>query len=103
MNEKNYLVQYVRGSHGRKVGVVVATIKDGLFWFGWSLCNEKDEFNRKIAYDIAYGRANKYSNPVEKYDSGQFSNLPNSVKKTVKKIYSRCVAYFKQPVNTGKE
>ena len=50
------LIQYVRTSKGKRVGVVVALSSKHI---GYSLCNPKETFHRKLGRKIAEGRANK--------------------------------------------
>ncbi len=62
------LVKYVRDD-GRFIGCVVAIKHDGKIALGFSQCNPKDKFNKRIARDIAIGRAKNsgLTVPSEKY------------------------------------
>jgi hypothetical protein len=54
------IIQYIRNQDGRKIGALVATSEDGkTIKIGWSLCNDKDTFNKEFAKKIAFGRAEK--------------------------------------------
>jgi len=51
------LVQYIRDEKNQPFGVVVALVVDGEVRLGVSVCNKKDKFNKKLALEIAVGRA----------------------------------------------
>lgn len=59
--KEKMLIQYIRNSMKRPIGVVVALSKDKI---GFSLCNPKDNWNKKIGLQIAKARAKKYGNPI---------------------------------------
>ena len=75
------LVKYVRDSKRRPVGVVVAT---GKYKVGWSLCDKKDKWDKKVGVALAAGRASlpKTEDPAQ------------TVIKAVKNMKSRAVAYY---------
>lgn len=62
-------------------GCVVAT---GNGQVGWSLCSKEDKFDKKMAVNIAVGRA-----------GGSESQVPKSLQKEVDEMLKRSKAYFK--------
>lgn len=76
------LVKYVRDSKKRPVGVVVAT---GKYKVGWSLCDKKDIWNKKIGIALATGRASLRKTEVP----------AQSVSKTVTDMKARAISYYK--------
>jgi hypothetical protein len=91
---KYTVIQYVRHKGGKKknapYGVVVGMKMDGGFNVGYSLCNKKDRFNKKIALKIAVGRVYQGSTVV----AGQ-SKLPHEVRKMMPAFVARCLKYYK--------
>lgn len=51
------LVQYIRNEQNQPIGVVVALVVENEVRLGVSVCNKKDKFNKKLAVEIAVGRA----------------------------------------------
>lgn len=86
---KHTVIQYVRDKKRVPYGVLVA-VKSGLgFTCGYSLCNKKDRFSKRLALKIALGRANE--------DSIQTlsSNGPHEIRKVFPEFFNRCVKYYK--------
>lgn len=86
---KNMLIQYYRDRRGNPCGCVVA-IKapvgtDGKFRLGWSLCCKRDVFKKKLAVDIAVGRAFR----------DDFGEIPSSLYDTWNIMYNRASMYFR--------
>ncbi len=56
---RNPIIRYVRTWNGKPVGCVVAIEEDNDMGFavGWSQCNPKDQFIKKVARDTAIFRA----------------------------------------------
>lgn len=75
------IVQYVRKKE-RPVGVVVATSKHEI---GWSLCNERDKWDRKRALEVAEIRA----------VNGTNKQVPHSVMSTYNAVKTRADKYYK--------
>lgn len=81
------VIQYVRGRKNIPHGVVVAVkVSDG-FRLGYSLCNKKDRFNKRMALKIALGRA----------ETNQMvgSETPHPVRKMMPAFLDRCKRYYK--------
>lgn len=76
------------------VGVLVADLvpnEDGQtsdVRIGWSLCNRKDVFDRRMGLGLAARRMSK----------NRHENIPDSMKDELAKFKERCARYFKQPV-----
>lgn len=87
---KHTVIQYVRNKKRIPYGVLVA-IKDVEgqgFTCGYSLCNKKDRFNKKMALKIAIGRA-IITNIIGANDS------PHDVRKMMPAFFDRCKKYYK--------
>ena len=76
------LVKYVRDSKRRPVGVVVAT---GKYKVGWTLCDKKDKWDKKVGVALATGRASLPKNEVP----------AQTVTKAVTAMKARAVAHYK--------
>ena len=82
VTSENGLVQFdsngkpkMRREKGAPRGVLIATKKNGRFYFGWSLAHTKDDcFNKQHGIDIAKARAIPIISVVE-------NDLPHDVKK----------------------
>jgi len=109
------IYEFLKDRHGHRKGVVCA-IGNGKV--GWSLCNEKgygteegDKFNKKLALEMAEGRAKEYGN-IEKYTlcccaeddddyafvnkvTDRYTSIPNSIEKLFKKMIERSSRYYK--------
>ena len=75
------LVKYVRDNKRRPIGVVVAT---GKYKVGWSLCDKKDKWNKKVGVALAAGRAS-----LPKITPAQ------TVSKAVEAMKARAVEFYK--------
>jgi len=83
MYKDEYLTEYVRDSHGRKVGAVVA-VGHGLI--GWSKCHKNDSFDKDLARRIALGRAM----------NGSRTPIPSDVVPYFEKMSDRAARYYSQ-------
>lgn len=86
---KHSVVQYVRNNKRIPYGVVVGVKTPEGFALGYSLCNKKDRFNKKMALKIALGRAT-YSSckpPV--------GVEPHDIRKMMPAFFERCKKYYK--------
>lgn len=70
------------------IGVIVAISKDEV---GWSLCNSKDTFEKKLGKAIAENRAIDYGKNKEKV----LKDAPISIQKDILAMYDRAKRYFK--------
>lgn len=92
------LIEYIRDKKNQKKGIVVA----GLWFFGqtvknperqvkigWSLCNEKDRFDKERAMTIAVGRA------INGKSAEDCDHLPHTARNPVERMRERALRYFK--------
>jgi hypothetical protein len=103
------IVQYARDPRGNPIGAFYAIERNGTVFIGWSLCHKNDQPNKRVAVNIAAGRAELASStgkldpvPVGKvglytvYDTEGNEYL---VKKTFYDLYlefkGRCKNYYK--------
>lgn len=88
MIPKYTVIQYVRSRKNIPHGVLVAVKCEDGFRLGYSLCNRKDRFNKRMALKIAIGRA--------EIGAGYASaDLPHPVAKMIPDFTSRCKKYYK--------
>ena len=80
------LVQYVRDKERRPVGVVVALNKNQI---GWSKCNNKDHFDKKLGIIKATGRAMS-TNPIKHIST------PQCMREHVSRMADRAERYYKE-------
>lgn len=86
---RDVVIRYVvHPNTGKGLGCVVAVKTDDGIKIGWSQCNPRDVFNRKVARSIAIQRA---INPPVKTENGEPVLKPASVKF---RMYSRQVSPF---------
>ena len=85
---KYTVIQYVRNKKRVPRGVLVAVKHEDGFICGYSLCNKKDRFNKKMALNIAIGRAN-----MSDAESG--AEAPHEVRKMLPSFFDRCKRYYK--------
>jgi hypothetical protein len=86
---KHTVIQYVRNNKNIPQGVLVAIKSEDGFRIGYSLCNKKDRFNKRMALKIAIGRAEFSSDPAV------VSVMPHPVKKMASAFWARCRKYYK--------
>jgi hypothetical protein len=84
------LLSYYRTSDGRPIGCVAAVDKDKI---GWSLCSEKDTFNKELARKIAIGRALKPEKAA--YTLASMYKCPSGFMKMYADMYDRALKYYK--------
>jgi len=87
---KHTVIQYVRNKKNVPHGVIVAIKSDDGFSIGYSLCNKKDRFNKRMALKIAIGRAELSSDPAILAMA-----MPHPVKKMASAFWARCKKYYK--------
>lgn len=80
------VIQYVRDKKRVPRGVIVA-VKSSEFGFvcGYSLCNKKDRFNKRMALKIAIGRAETHLT----------TEAPHEIRKMLPTFLDRCKKYYK--------
>jgi len=108
MIPKHTVIQYVRKKRV-PYGVVVAVKTDKGFSLGYSLCNKKDKFAKKLALKIALGRAIEGNGCEPKmknnsfwceesktqYDNWETVFPPHDVRKMIPAFINRCKKYYK--------
>lgn len=82
------VIQYVRDKKRVPRGVIVALKIGHGFIYGYSFCNKKDRFNKKMALKIAIGRANTMSAMAT-------AEVPHEVRKVIPSFVERCKRYYK--------
>lgn len=87
---KHTVIQYVRDKKRIPRGVIVAVKHFNGFICGYSLCNKKDRFSKKMALKIAIGRANIISSSVV-----EDTNIPHEVRRVIPSFVERCKKYYK--------
>jgi hypothetical protein len=87
MIPKHSVIQYVRTKKRVPHGVIIALKIGSGFICGYSLCNKKDRFNKKMALKIAIGRADTRSVIIEE--------APHEVRKMLPSFVERCKKYYK--------
>jgi hypothetical protein len=86
MNLPKYtIVQYVRDKNRIPRGVLVAVKSPEGYNIGYSLCSKYDRFEKRMALNIAIGRANFVDN----------SNMPYAISKSLPQFIDRCKRYYK--------
>lgn len=94
---KHTVIQYVRNKKGVPRGVLVA-VKNGNFVghqgfkIGYSLCNKKDRFSKKMALDIAIGRARRAISSNRVVVGA--SSFPCEISKMYNTFFDRCLKYY---------
>ena len=86
---KHTVIQYVRSRKNIPHGVLVAIKSEDGFRIGYSLCNKKDRFNKRMALKIAIGRAEFSSEPAV------IMSMPHPVRKMAPAFWARCKKYYK--------
>ena len=92
------LVNYVRNYNGDPVGCVVAIADaEHIYAVGWSQCNPKDRFSKKLARDIAIARA-KYGCAPDKENPAMViycdSDKYDLINDAIYCMYIRAERYF---------
>ena len=91
--DSHILLKYVRDRFNRRTGVIVALCVNGEIRLGWSKCNRRDEFNKKMGIKIALGRA-----LCAGRNTREQPKIPPSYTDELKVMYTRGLRYFKQAV-----
>ena len=79
---------------GRPIGVVVAI---GSSIIGWSLCDKKDKFNKKVGLELALIRANLAAAIDSEYlESFYLNSVPFTLSDLVYKMNERSLKYFQE-------
>lgn len=88
--------QYIRNQKTNEpFGVVVLVKDENKFLFGYSLCNPKDKFSKKMGTAIALARA---THPEVSFDSMFLPDVPERqklVEENYKTLEQRAIKYFK--------
>lgn len=97
---KQTVIQYIRSNKKIPYGVVVAIKSDNGFRIGYSLCNKKDRFNKRMALKISLGRAEMSDDSDFVFATcsgfmGESTRIPHSVRKMLPKFHDRCKKYYK--------
>lgn len=87
---KHTVIQYVRNKKRVPYGVIVAVKSDGGYSLGYSLCNKRDRFAKKMALKIALGRACFNGDEV----GGE--STPHDIRRVVSGFVARCNKYYKK-------
>lgn len=89
------LIKYVRNGNGEKFGTIIATSPVNI---GWSICHNKDTFDKKMGKFIAYNRADfEYPENILNHTS-KFKHIPPKLKQIVREcnnMHKRALKYFK--------
>lgn len=86
------VIQYVRNKKRIPYGVIVAVKdEDQGYRIGFSLCNKKDHFNKKMALKIAIGRAFLKGSAY----SSCYDSAPRDVSRMFYIFNNRCKKYYK--------
>jgi hypothetical protein len=87
MNIPQYtIIKYIRDKNKIPQGVLVAVKSADGYNIGYSLCNKHDRFEKRMALEIAIGRA------ITGNDSEQ---LPYVISKNLPDFIIRCAKYYK--------
>lgn len=94
------VIQYVRTRKNIPHGVLVAVKCEDGFRLGYSLCNKKDRFNKRMALKIALGRAEMSSDSDFAFATcggfmGESTKVPHPVRKMIPAFTTRCNKYYK--------
>lgn len=92
----NELIQYVRGENGRLVGVMYAEPNGSVINIGWSKCNDKDKFDKKLGLTIAIQRSRaKYKLERDINGTQRYVNyVPLAMIKPLYSFYKRAERYY---------
>jgi hypothetical protein len=95
MNRKHTVIQYIRNKKGKPLGILVATKDDNGFSIGYSLCNNKDRFEKETGLKIAFGRADTWT--LIPYD------MPRAISRSLPDFIKRCKRYYRTSRSPGME
>jgi hypothetical protein len=84
------LIQYIRDKNNAPLGVVVAQKRDNVIYYGYSLRNKKDKWNREVGIKIAIARAN-----ADSYVLPSSVKLTTLVLNALSDLNKRAIRYFK--------
>ena len=88
---KHTVIQYVRNKKRIPCGVIVAVKREGGFGVGFSLCNKKDKFSKKMALKVALGRSRFFGDGRTEM-GGEF---PQTISRIIPAFLERCKKYYK--------
>lgn len=90
IDNKNIIRQFIRDRKNNPRGFVVAVRNENEVFYGYSLCNPIDRFNKALGIKIAIARAlsGEYFLPI-------CVNTQNDIESNFKKLESRALKYFK--------
>lgn len=97
---KHTVIQYVRDKKRVPYGVIVAVknpadcSNSNGFTIGYSLCNKKDRFSKKMALKIALGRANIVPKACDE-DTLGVGLSAHTIIKMIPAFTDRCKKYYK--------
>jgi hypothetical protein len=90
MNIPKYtVIQYIRDKKKIPHGVLVAVKNPEGYSVGYSLCSKHDRFEKRMALNIAIGRATLNGNITRE-------NAPYAVSKMMPTFIERCKKYYKE-------
>lgn len=106
MDDSKVRIRYIRKPNGDKKGVMVAIFEDDKVKIGFSLCNNRDTWDRikgkkekHFGFNVAVARADKFFDrelltPVDPWsiDIGEQVVIPNSLREPLKIFISRLMA-----------
>jgi hypothetical protein len=98
MIPQHTVIQYVRCRKNIPHGVLVAVKSEHGYRLGYSLCNKKDRFNKRMALKIAIGRADNNAvvgEPGSAAEDRRRDATPHPVRKMIPAFEARCKKYYK--------
>lgn len=89
-DNKNIIKQFIRDRKNNPRGIVVAVREENGVYYGYSLCNPIDRFDKKLGIKIAVARAlsKDYFLPI-------CPNTQNEIENLFKNLEKRALKYFK--------
>jgi hypothetical protein len=83
---------YIRDKENRKKGILVSTVKDGVFGIGFSLCatSRGDKFDKELAKKIATIRSDKM------IEENEAHIVPHSIENEFSYFFHECVRYYRE-------
>lgn len=85
------IISYIKKGNHKKIGVLIAYKKNNKVYIGYSLCNNKDTWDKDFAKELAIRRAGSWG---EKKLPKSFP-VPASIKNDFNDFISRCNKYYK--------